>query len=170
MSKEASCHILEQGMKKGRPLIAGTRKSFFITFNQAKRELGQNSNLQGTSAQRFEDSQESIGLQKKLPVYQSISFDISWFPKQESLLGLFQAQTKSRSHVGLYESWFNFLFSVLEMILTYCNTDDNHPVGKDVSMRLSPPQDLWNLLDTAENLRDADDNIKQNWYEFRETV
>ena len=56
------------------------------------------------------------------------------------------------------------------MILTYCNTDDNHPVGKDVSMRLSPPQDLWNSLDTAENLRDADDNIKQNWYEFRETV
>ena len=38
LSKEASCHILEQGMKKERPLIAGTRKSFFIMFNQAKKK------------------------------------------------------------------------------------------------------------------------------------
>jgi hypothetical protein len=70
LSKEASCHILEQGMKKERPLIAGTKRSFFIMFNQEqKMELGQNLNLRGTSAQRFEDSQESICLQEKLPVY-----------------------------------------------------------------------------------------------------
>ena len=56
------------------------------------------------------------------------------------------------------------------MILTYCNTNHNHSVGKEVKIRSSPPQNLWNSLDTTENLRDADDDIKQNWYEFRETV
>jgi hypothetical protein len=61
-------------------------------FNQAKKgSLDKNSNLQGTSAQTFDDSQESICLQEKPPVYQSISLDISWFPKQESMLGLFEA-------------------------------------------------------------------------------
>ena len=72
-------------------------------FNQVKKELGQKkSNLQGTSAQSFDDSQESICLQEKPPVYQSIGLDVSWFPKQESMLGLFQAQTESGKHVSLY--------------------------------------------------------------------
>ena len=108
-SKEASRHILERGMKKERPLIAGTKKNFFIVFNQTKkRELEQNSNLQGTSAQSLDDSQESICLQEKPPVYQSIGFHISWFPKQESMLGFFQAQTQSGKHVSLYEVGLTF--------------------------------------------------------------
>ena len=147
-SKEASFHILEQGMKKERPLFAGTKKNFFTMFRQAERELGQNSNLQGTSTQSFDDSEESICLQEKPPVCQSISLDISWFPKQESMFRLFQAQTESGKHVSLYEVGFNIVF-FWGMILTHCNADDNHPVGKDISMRLSPPQDLgthWILL------------------------
>jgi len=39
LSKEATCHILEQGMKKERPLIAGwvPKRAFFnIMFNKLK--------------------------------------------------------------------------------------------------------------------------------------
>jgi hypothetical protein len=47
LSKEAKCHILEQGMKKERLLIAGTKTIFFKMFNQAKRELGKKFKLTG---------------------------------------------------------------------------------------------------------------------------
>ena len=56
------------------------------------------------------------------------------------------------------------------ILTTYSNANDNHPVRKDFRMRSSPPQDFWNSLDTTEDLRDTDDDVKQNWYEFRETV
>lgn len=35
----------------------------------------------GTSTQRFEDPEEEICVHEKPPVYQSISLDVSWFPK-----------------------------------------------------------------------------------------
>lgn len=101
MSKEAKCHILEQGMKKEHPLIEGTRRTLFIIFNQAKREPESSLDLHGTSAQRFKDPQEPICLEEKPPVYQSISLDVSWFSKQESMLRLLQAQTESGKYVRL---------------------------------------------------------------------
>ena len=99
--------------EKGTPFDCKYQKELFynIKSGKKKRELGRNSNLQGTSAQGFDDSQESVCLQEKPLVYQSISLDISRFPKQESLLGLLQAQTESGKHISLYE--VGLTFSVL---------------------------------------------------------